>query len=180
METVDQSNRSITTPRLVLESIQPSDKAALLDLWRDPEVRRYLWDNQIISEDQVAAIQVASDRCFAEHGAGLYAVRLRDQPDQLAGFCGYREFESPGLLELLYAIYPQYWGRGLVTEAAKAVLALGFEQCGFEHVIAATDTPNQPSVRVMQRLGMVFSERRQWHGLDTVFYTLSRDEYLTL
>jgi RimJ/RimL family protein N-acetyltransferase len=44
-------------------------------------------------------------------------------------------------------------------------------------VVAATDTPNQRSVRVMQRLGMFFSERREYHGLDTVFYALAREEF---
>jgi RimJ/RimL family protein N-acetyltransferase len=44
-------------------------------------------------------------------------------------------------------------------------------------VIAATDTPNQASVRVLQRLGMFFHERREYHGLDTVFYQLAREEF---
>jgi RimJ/RimL family protein N-acetyltransferase len=46
-----------------------------------------------------------------------------------------------------------------------------------ESVVAATDTPNQASVRVLQRLGMFFRERREYHGLDTVFYGLGREEF---
>ncbi|MGI9324136.1 MAG: GNAT family N-acetyltransferase [Pseudomonadales bacterium] len=177
MDTVDQSNRVLSTTRLVIQPIQSADEERLLRLWRDPEVRRYLWDNHIISEDEVKAIQQGSDRCFAEYGAGLYGIAAVDQPNDLVGFCGLRKFEQGELLELLYGMYPQYWGKGLVTEAVKAVLTHGFEQCGIERVIAATETPNQPSVRVMQRLGMAFSERRQWHGLDTVFYTLTREDF---
>ncbi len=177
MDTVDQSNRVLSTTRLVIQPIQSADEGRLLKLWRDPEVRRYLWDNHIISEDEVKAIQAGSDRCFAEYGTGLYSIAPAEQPDDLVGFCGLREFEQAGLLELLYGMYPQYWGKGLVTEAVRAVLTHGFEQCGIEQVIAATDTPNQSSVRVMQRLGMAFAERRQWHGLDTVFYTLTRDDF---
>ena len=44
-------------------------------------------------------------------------------------------------------------------------------------MIAATDTPNQRAVRVLQRLGMSFEERRVWRGLDTVFYAITNAEF---
>ncbi|MFT7654704.1 MAG: RimJ/RimL family protein N-acetyltransferase, partial [Candidatus Azotimanducaceae bacterium] len=44
-------------------------------------------------------------------------------------------------------------------------------------IIAAADTPNQRSIRVLQKLGMSFRERRQWHGLDTMFYEISSEDY---
>jgi len=66
---------------------------------------------------------------------------------------------------------------GYGQEAARAVLRHGFDNCGFTRVIAATDTPNQRSVNVLQSLGMSFMQRREWRGLDTVFYQLSAAEF---
>ena len=57
------------------------------------------------------------------------------------------------------------------------MLRYGFEDCGIERVLAATDTPNQRSVQVLRRLGMNFTERRQWHGLDTVFFDLTAADF---
>ena len=173
----DRRTQTLNTRRLLLRPIEPGDHDALLALWRDPDVRRYLWDNQVISSDQVSSVQAASDICFESFGAGLYCLLLQSNPEQLAGFCGYRDFEATGTPELLYGMYPEHWGRGLVNEAAAELLRYGFDECEFERVVAATDTPNQPSVRVMQRLGMTFDERKRWHGLDTVFYSLSRAEF---
>jgi len=75
--------------------------------------------------------------------------------------------------ELIYALLPAHWGQGLASEASRRVLRYGFEECGLTRIVAATDTPNQRSARVMERIGMAFDERRLYKGLDTVFYSIS-------
>jgi ribosomal-protein-alanine N-acetyltransferase len=168
---------SLSTDRLILRPIAGSDLAALHEFWNDPDVRRYLWDDQQMSRDAVAEILAASEDCFAELGSGFFAIEVATNPGVLIGFCGHRRFEDGDQVELLFGILPDFWGEGFVTEAAIKVVGHGFERCGMDRVIAAADTPNQQSVRVLQRLGMVFQERREFHGLDTVFYSLTRNEF---
>lgn len=167
----------LATERLRLRPLVNADVPALHRFYNDPEVRRYLWDNQEVSTEQVQDIVVQSQSCFEAFGAGFFAIEMLDTPGEITGFCGYRRFEGSDQPELLYGILPEFWGQGFVTEAAKAVLTYGFERCELPAVIAATDTPNQASVRVLQRLGLFFQERREYHGLDTVFYGLTRDEF---
>jgi ribosomal-protein-alanine N-acetyltransferase len=167
---------TLTTERLQLRPIAPTDVDALHVFWMDPSVRRYLWDDEIISRETVAAIVQESEPCFQEFGGGLFAIELRDQPSELVGFCGLRHMAESDDIELLYGILPRLWGEGIVSEAARCVLRHGFEACGLERIMGATDTPNQRSVRVMQRLGMVFEERREYKGLDFVFYSISSKE----
>jgi [ribosomal protein S5]-alanine N-acetyltransferase len=164
------------TERLVLRPIAATDVAVLHRFWTDPAVRKYLWDNEIISVQQVREIIDDSDGCFAEVGCGLFAIELGERPGELVGFCGLRHMAEGDGIELLYGILPRYWGEGLVTEAAREVLRFGFDDCGLPRIVGATDTPNQRSVRVMQRLGMTFQERRNYKGLDTVFYSVSPQE----
>ena len=168
---------TLATERLVLRPLVPEDVPALHRFHNDPEVRRYLWDNHEVSAETVREIVDASEDCFRDLGAGFFAIELGSNPGELAGFCGYRRFEGGDQPELLYAILPEFWGEGFVTEAAQAVLRHGFESCDMASVIGATDTPNQRSVRVMQRLGMIFRERREYRGLDMVFYGLTREEF---
>ncbi len=163
----------LRTQRLILRPIGQADVAALHGFWTDPAVRKYLWDNEIISRETVEEIVRASEACFDELGSGLFAVELVENPGELVGFCGLRHMAGCGEIELLYGILPRHWGEGLVSEAAREVLRHGFAECGLKRIVGATDTPNQRSVRVMQRLGMVFQERRQHKGLDTVFYSIS-------
>lgn len=160
---------------------------ALHALWTDREVRRYLFEDLIIPLEQVEAMVAESDAMFEARGVGYFALRERDQ-DNVIGFCGFRRFNGAEDLqaktrgdipdiELLYGILPDFWGEGLVNEAAMAVLQHAFEACGVEKIIAVTDTPNQRSVNVLQRLGMSFLGRQEWHGLDRVFYTLTCEEF---
>ena len=169
---------TLRTQRLVLRPISPSDVDALHTFWIDPAVRKYLWDNEIISKETVVDIIRCSEESFRERGLGLFAIELLDRPGQLVGFCGLRPMEGGEDVELLYGILPRYWGEGMVTEAAREVLRHGFESCGLARIMGVTDTPNQRSVRVMQRLGMIFQDRRQYKGLDTVFYSISPEELL--
>ncbi len=166
----------LLTERLRLRPIGPRDVDDLHRMWLDPDVRRYLWDDRLIGRDVVEQIVERSQRNFAERGFGFYAIFNRDAVG-LVGFCGLQVFEDGEQVELLYGILPTYWGAGIVNEAATEVLRDAFDRVGVERVLAATDTPNQRSVSVLQRLGMSFVERREFHGLDTVFYSLTADEF---
>ena len=168
---------TLTTDRLHLRPFATRDAEVLQAFWAIPEVRRYLWDDQILAMDTVTAIVEQSVRDFAEHGWGFFSLDLKATEPVIVGFCGFRAFEGGDQIELLYGILPEHWGEGLVTEAALAVLRFGFEERGIDRVIAATDTPNQRAVRVLQRLGMSFEERRVWRGLDTVFYAITNAEF---
>jgi len=169
----------LNTGRMRLRPISSDDVDALHALWNDPDVRRYLWDDRIIPRETVQEIVAQSLATFESDGFGFFALEMQDQSGELIGFCGHRRAEDvQGQIELLYGIHPTYWGEGLVAEAAREVLRFGFESCDFERVIAATDTPNQQSVRVLQKLGMTFECRREFHGLDTVFYSMTRSEFL--
>lgn len=170
----------LTTERLRLRPLDHGDVDALHAVCMDPDVRRYLWDDRIVPRETVEELIRRSEADFAANGWGFFAIELQKESPalgSLVGFCGHRRFEDMTQVELLYAIAPLYWGEGFVTEAAIEVLRHGFETCGIERVVASTDTPNQRSVRVLQRLGMAFESRREFHGLDTVFYSMTRDEF---
>ncbi len=132
-------------------------------LWSLDEVRRYLWDDQPVSRAQVEETVAAAIRSFDEHGYGQWVVFPRlgrgDRgADGAIGFCGLTACESAGEAELLYGLAPAVWHRGLATEAARAMLRLGFEEHGLSRVVAVCDRPNAASIRVMERLGMRFEE----------------------
>jgi ribosomal-protein-alanine N-acetyltransferase len=103
-------------------------------------------------------------------------VSLRQQPG-LIGFCGYRPFHDPPKLQLLYGFYPDQWSKGLATEAARAMIRFGLEALGLPSVIASADAPNTASLRVMEKAGMTFDRREMINGLDTISYSLVRQDF---
>jgi ribosomal-protein-alanine N-acetyltransferase len=139
-------------------------------------VRKYLWDDKIISRETAAEVVTSSIADWSTHRYGLWTICLPGSTE-IIGFCGFRAGEDSQCPELLYGLAPTYWGQGLVTEAAFAALSYVFARLGMEHIWAATDPPNVASVRVLERLGMQFDRRGMLHGLDTLFYSLAREQF---
>ena len=167
----------LSTERLLLLPFSLDDVEALHGLWADREVRRYLFDGEVPARQRVVETVENSVEGFRGPGYGFFSLRRRELPADIVGFSGFRPFDEAGVVEMLFAVAPSQWGRGYATEAGREVLRFGFEQCGLRRVVATTDTPNQRSVRVLQRLGLFFEKRRERHGLDTVYYAMTAEEF---
>ena len=166
----------IETERLRLRPWRRADLDDLHRLWIDPGVRKYLWDDEVISLEQAASMIESSLESFARHGFGQWAVFAKGA-ETLIGFCGFRFFGEPPEVELLYGIAPAYWGQGLAAEAARAMLRCGFEEHGFERIYAGADPPNAASFRVMEKVGMICDQRKGVNNLDAIYYLISRDAF---
>jgi ribosomal-protein-alanine N-acetyltransferase len=163
----------LRSARLVLCPIEPSDRAALHRLWTDPDVRRYLWDDRVIDLATVDEVIGGSVASFAGEGFGLFALRERGGAE-LLGVTGIYRLQPGGEPELVYSLAPACWGRGLASEASRAVIADAFGRLGFARVLARTDAPNRASIAVMKRLGMQYLGEREEAGRPTVSYVLVR------
>ena len=166
----------IETERLRLAPLVQEEMADLHLLWTRPEVRRYLWDGEIIPEAQTTEILWQNAALFAREGYGLWGVRRKDSP-VLQGFGGFWHFRDPPELELIVGFRSTAWNRGFATEAGAALVRYAFQELGFDEVRGSTDAPNERSARLMQRLGMEFERREEVGGLDTVFYSIHRSAW---
>jgi ribosomal-protein-alanine N-acetyltransferase len=164
----------IETERLRLRPLRAADRNDLHHLFTDPDVRRYLWDDQVLPIEQTWAVVSESLRRFGTDGSGLWAVS-RSGRSPVAGFGGYWPF--PAGLEILFGLAPVHWGRGLATELVRTLLRYGFEELGLDRVDGSSDAPNVASLRVMQKAGMHEVERSEKGGRETVRYSLSREEF---
>ena len=157
----------LRTARLRLVPVTADDVDVLHGIWTDPDVRRFLWDDEVIDRETAAEVVEANLRDWEERGYGLWLVHVDEEP---AGFVGFRSAEEGP--ELLFGFLARYWHRGYATEAAQEALRYLFES--YDFAWGATDPPNEASVRVMERLGMTFDRRGTLNGLDTVFYRIAR------
>ena len=142
----------IESPRLRLRAFQESDTKELYQLWINPEVRRYLWDDQMISPELAAETVRASLLSAETEALGMWMVFKKDT-GSLAGFCGFRRIPDSSEVELLYGLWPRYWGQGLATEALRATIEWLFATHDLDRVIAGADTANTASVRAHAPFG---------------------------
>jgi [ribosomal protein S5]-alanine N-acetyltransferase len=166
----------IETARLRLRPLAPEDLGAIHRLWVNPEVRRYLWDDERISKERARSVIAAGIEDFESHGFGLWAV-IPAEDEELIGFCGFRSLEDAPEIELLYGISPPYWGMGLATEAARAAIRYGFEEAGFDRILGIADTEIEASRRVLEKAGMRFEKHTIYEGRDEVRYEISLQEF---
>jgi ribosomal-protein-alanine N-acetyltransferase len=167
---------SFETARLRLLPFRIADLDEAHRLWTDPDMRRYLWDDEIISRETAREALEVSAASFESQAFGYWRVLSKGAP-ALIGFAGLRTFGDPSEVELLYGLLPAWWGRGLATEAARAVLRFGFEELGLARIFGRTDPPNAASVRLLQRCGMKLLGVKPAGGLEVAEYVLERQDF---
>lgn len=144
-------------------------------LFNHPEVGRYLWDGEPVSRQTTSECLVQSERDLASNGLGLFGVYARESGG-LTGFCGFRPSPQSGQPELLYALLPEWRGRGLATEAAQECLRLAFEAARLRCVLAGVDAPNTDSVKLLERLGMSPAESPP-DSSGVLYYAITAEEF---
>jgi ribosomal-protein-alanine N-acetyltransferase len=155
-----------------------ADLESLQQMVSNPEVMKYLGEEPgtTLSRKETAVVLEKMIDFWSRHGFGRWAViNKADEDDKLIGLCGFRLLESTP--ELFYLFAQAYWGKGLATEAAKAVVRFGFEELGFERIIAATRHANIGSIRVLTKIGMRFDKEISHSGIKALCYVSTRDEY---
>lgn len=100
-----QDFREIEIARLRLRPPVPDDLDAVHRLRTGPEVRKYLWDGEIISREGAASVLAGDVECFERHGFGIRAV-LCTENQEMIGFCGLRFPDDTPDIELLYGFAP--------------------------------------------------------------------------
>lgn len=148
-------NGHLETARLALAPFAPEDLDELLAVFRNESVRHYLLDDAVMSPGWVADEIAASQKRFADGKLGLWSLRQHDAP-AIIGFTGFLPVR--GVSQLMYGLLPEYWHRGLATEAARAAIEAA-RAAGRREIVAATDIPNEASQQVLRRLGFIEQAR---------------------
>ena len=81
-------------------------------------------------------------------------------------------------VELGYHLKPAAWGQGYATEAAEALLKFGFEQTPLEKILAVTNPENQPSQRVLKKIGMTDTGLRRAYSTGVLGFEITRTDWL--
>ena len=164
------------TERLLVRHLQADDVDNLYAITGDAELMRYMGDGQPLSRELTARWVEVSINNYATKGYGCSAV-IDKRDGAFIGFCGLvrsEHAEPPDDAELIYALRKTYWGQGLATEVAKAMLVYGKQSCGLKRIIATIDPENAASIQVANKIGFHFSETvSDSDGLPTHIYELS-------
>jgi RimJ/RimL family protein N-acetyltransferase len=175
----------LETPRLWLRRWRAEDLEPFAALTADLEVAEHFPSR--LSREESQAMFGRIEQHFEKHGYGLWAVELPGQIPFI-GFIGLAvvSFEASftPCVEVGWRLTPRWWGKGLATEGARAALGYGFGRLDLPEIVSFTVPGNTRSRRVMEKLGMRYSEDFEHPRIDPqhplcrhVLYRLSRADW---
>jgi RimJ/RimL family protein N-acetyltransferase len=149
----------LETNRLIIRHYMPEDLDSLFAIYCDPEVKKYLPDAPTTVEKAREELEWFQNGHPKNPKLGLWAIVHKDT-GQFIGSCGLLPVSIDGQTEteLSYVLASAFWGQGLGTEAAKAILDYGFEQLNLGRLICLIDQDNIGSVKVAENIGMTFEK----------------------
>ncbi|HEX6507779.1 MAG TPA: GNAT family N-acetyltransferase [Chloroflexota bacterium] len=161
----------ITTARLLLRPLRHDDLDALAEVYLHPLVMRWIGSQTRDDVEREIAMQLEHQ---ASPGWSFWGVEDR-RTGQLIGDCGLQPLEHHGPeVELGYDLHPDFWGRGLATEAARAVMGQAFGPLGIDRVIAVVKPDHVSSQRVLEKAGLHRAGTRQAYGESMLLYEASK------
>lgn len=169
---------SLTSERLQLRPFMATDAAAYLTLRSHPDVMRYM-DTAPFESVAVAQQKIEEIHDSFQQKKGVNWVIARKGNEAMMGYCGIWRIDKHNCRgEIGYALHPDYWNQGFMTEALKSMIDFGFDQLHLHSLAANINPKNKASEQVLCRLGFRkeahFRENYRYNGryIDSVIYCL--------
>lgn len=175
---------ALETERLLLRKLRMEDAEDLFFYASEPVVSRFMpWEVHKTIDDSKGFLAFILDAY--EQGRKLaWAIELKET-EKMIGTIDYVSWQPKrSKAELAYTLSHEYWGRGLMKEAAEGLLAFGFREMGLNKVEAPIMLGNARSRRLAEKLGMKLEGVARDHMVikgkfvDLAMYSLLKKEYL--
>ena len=162
---------SIETERLHLRTVTLEDVEGVISSWN-------LDGERPARSEAIAKINWMQENHQLNRPGRLVHLCLAiiyTETREFIGWCGLDQREKSQVHPVLfYLLKSRYWGKGLATEAARAVLAYGFEDLGLARIDSGAAHENLASRRVMEKIGMRYVGLSEDGGYR---FTLTKIEY---
>jgi RimJ/RimL family protein N-acetyltransferase len=174
------------TERLALRPVEPHDFEALWQIRRQEAVGRWMTS---ASADRGQFTEMMSDRdrlakTLVIERAGVVVGDLMLAPEDGWAQSEVAEQANGVQAEIGWCLDPAFEGEGLATEAVRELIRIAFEDLGLRRLVAHAFAANQPSRRLMERVGMRAEDHRVKESLhrsgewmDGVSYALLAEEW---
>lgn len=165
----------LQTKHLIIREFTPDDLDFLSSLLGDEKVMEFSVAGPISREQTKEFLEKRVLAHYARFGFGLYAL-VHTETNRLIGYAGLsvQSIDGEELVELGYRLDSNYWGKGLASEAAKALSQYAFDKIGLDQLISIIDPKNVRSIAVATRLGMHYWKDSVFHGHPVRIYSLKK------
>jgi RimJ/RimL family protein N-acetyltransferase len=147
----------LETERFFLRSLKIEDVPALVKLWTDPDVTRFMGGPRNYEE---VHRQLMEDAGIVPPPQFDLWVVVEKATGDVVGHCGILDKDIDGSreFELVYVIDRPHWGKGYATEVASVIRRFAFRELGLERLVSLIDPANQASARVAVSVGLKYEK----------------------
>ncbi len=147
--------QKIETHRLVLRLFTIDDADDMFSNWAsDPEVTRFLTWPPHSSADVTRKVLNSWVSRYGDGGYFQWAIEWKETGTVIGSIAVVKLEEAIESAEIGYCLGRKFWGRGIMSEALRAVMDYLFDTVGLNRITAGHDVNNPKSGRVMEKAGM--------------------------
>lgn len=149
--------QTIETDRLILRRFEYTDDDAMLRYWIADEKIQSLYSEPVYTTKE--AVKELLDKyigSYEKHDYYRWAVTEKESGECIGQIAYFLVDSKNHFAEIEYCIGSKFQRRGYATEAAKAVIAYGFDKMNLHKVQICTKTINAPSKRVIEKCGLTY------------------------
>jgi RimJ/RimL family protein N-acetyltransferase len=158
----------LETPRLKLRKLTLDDAPFILRLVNEPSWLEFIGDKGVRDLDGARKyLREGPIGMYERHGFGLYMTEVKESGAQI-GMCGLIKRDTLPDVDIGFALFPEFWGRGYAHEAAAAVLEHGRRTFDLKRIVAITSLDNESSIKVLEKIGMQFERTLEFAPGDPV------------
>jgi RimJ/RimL family protein N-acetyltransferase len=166
--------RIVETDRLLLRAfVMDDDVEDFFRMISDPDVTRYTGDGCQSLEEARKRLEEGPLQDYRKHGYGRMAG-IYKPTGKVIGFAGLKYLDDVSEVDLGFRFFKEYWGKGLATEASRAILAYGFETLHLERISGITDIENKASIRVLEKVGFKFEKFTTYRNHEVAWYAVDK------
>jgi len=166
----------IKTERLLLRTYTTDDLESVYLIISDKDVMRFFSADVTVERETVLTSLPRRMEKWKTQGFGQFGV-FDKRSEKLIGYCGLQYLDNTNEVEIYYGFFKDFWGKGLATEAAKAVLRFGFEQVELEKIVAVTHPENTASQKVLLKLSFKQKENTVFYGVEAAYFAMMREDF---
>lgn len=174
----------IETERLILRNRTLADAKAIFDFASRPEVSYPAGFPPVKTlEEEIYYLEhLLPERNQKDNLPAGYGIVVKGT-DTVIGSVDFNHRHEDDVLEIGYTLHPDYWGRGYVPEAARALIDLAFKELDLHKIELVCYSHNRQSQRVAEKLGFTLEARirdrkdAQGNRCDSLIYGLLKSEW---
>jgi ribosomal-protein-alanine N-acetyltransferase len=158
------------TPRIIIREFLPEEEDIYLNHFNDELVTQYL---PVRSRDErINFFRKALEQYAGNKKLGTWGI-FNKVGGEFIGSCLLRPFNTePGIVELGYSMERKYWGMGIGTEMATAMVAHGFTDPDALQIVAVTIPENIGSQRVLEKAGLKRMDNLMRDGIELAYFKI--------